>query len=156
MLQLTDEFVSRFEQEGYGCIASFCCIDGVNWQTHLFAYLPNLEIKFTQKKLELDLKLTIKSKDNNYPLVLLSASVTNNSAELLCLDVYLNPLKESEGMAIEGLTVQTTLGLHFFKEDFSYYSTLEVPWYSQVESWEIYLLALNMAEDRKRLNSGGN
>lgn len=149
MLQLTDEFLTRFEQEGYGCIASFCCIDGVNWQTHLFAYLPNLKIEFSQKKLELDLKLTIESKDNNYPLVLLRASLMSNSEELLCLDVYLNPMNESDCMAIEGLTVQTTLGLHFFREDFSYYSTLEVPWYSQADSWEIYLLALNLAEDRK-------
>ncbi len=149
MLQLTDEFLTRFEQEGYGCIASFCCIDGVNWQTQLFAYLPNLTLEFTQSKLELDIKLTIESKDNNYSLVLLRAVLTGNSEELLCLDVYLDPLKESDFMAIEGLTVQTTLGLHFFKEDFSYYSTLEVPWYSQADSWEIYLLSLNLAEDRK-------
>ncbi len=146
MFQLTDEFLSRFEQEGYDCIASFCCIDGVNWQTQLFAYLPKLKIEIIQKKLKLDPKLTIESKDNNYPLVLLRVSLTSNYEELLCLDVYLNPLNEKDCMAIEGLTVQTTLGLHFFTEDFSYCSTLEVPWYSQAESWETYLLALNLAE----------
>ena len=149
MFELTDEFVTSFKQKGYGCIASFCCIDGVNWQTHLFAYLPDMKLNHTEKPQDIKIELTIESKDNLFPLVLLSVSLTNNSSDPLCLEVYLNPKNENECMAIEGLTVQTRLDIHLFKEDFSYHNTLVVPWYKQAESWETYLLALNLAEGNK-------
>lgn len=152
MLELSREFKDTFKEVGYGAFAELTSIRGNAPETHLFAYVPTSEILLTMGVEDLKTTTSMELHYIDFPLIRFLTEIKNIANNPLKLEVFFNPLDHTDLEALRSLMHQKQILVHLYDDELKYALTVEIPWYSQKDAYEIWEKAKALSTGRKGEN----